>query len=112
MVLVSSSMKGHRITVSRRGITDEQAASVIQDELGSGYRVNPGGASVIEVRKGTFGRARVEMSGSPEGTEFRVTGQGLPVPLLIFTVKIINDRGIARRVAELIARSEAFRAQP
>ncbi len=111
MALISSSMKGHRVTVGRRGITDEQAASVIQDELGDGYRVNPSGG-LVEVRKGTFGRAKVEISDSPDGTEFHVTGQGLPVPLLMFTVKIINDRGIARHLAQLIAQSETFRAQP
>jgi hypothetical protein len=99
----------HTVKVRRTGISTDQAATVIRQGLGDGYELEPDGDRRLEVRKGAFGRARIDIRDEAGGTVFDVRGQGPALPLLILTMKLVNDRGIARRTAEVIGQSEAFR---
>jgi hypothetical protein len=96
------------VQVKRRGISQEQAAQVIGDALGSEYKVEFAGDN-LDVRKGTFGRAKVSMRDEPDGTTFEVAGAGIPLPLLWWTLKLANEKGIATKTAEAIGQAEAFR---
>jgi hypothetical protein len=51
----------HSVKVRRRGASADQAATVIRQGLGSSYQVTPNGERELDVRKGTFVRARVDM---------------------------------------------------
>lgn len=99
-----------RITVDRIGITPERAAEVISRGLGTGYQVETGGGNSVLVRRGFLGRAKVTVLERTGATVFEVRGQSPSLPLLVLTARIANERGIARRVAELIARSEELGA--
>jgi hypothetical protein len=92
------------VKVRKSGISAEQAADVIRRGLGAGYQVQPEGGAEVLVRKGTFGRAKVRLREEPGGTVFEVTGQGY-----LITMKIANDRGIARRTAEVIGQAAEYR---
>lgn len=95
------------VKVQRRGISQEQAAEAIGQALGSGYRVEFAG-NALDIRKGLFGRARVTMRDEPDGTVFEVNSQGLPLPLLYISLKVINEKGIATHTAKAIGRPETF----
>jgi len=97
------------VKVQRRGISQEQAASVIGQALGAGYKVEFAG-DALEVSKNAFIRAKVEMRDEPDGTVFDVKGSGLPLPLLYVSLMLINNKGIAVKTAEAIGQAEAFRA--
>jgi hypothetical protein len=97
------------VQVQRRGISQEQAAQVIGEALGSDYKVEFAG-DALELRKGSFGRAKVVMRDEPDGTVFEVTGQGMPLPLLWWTLKLANEKGIATKAVEAIGQAPAFRA--
>jgi hypothetical protein len=92
------------VKVRKSGISAENAAQVIQRGLGDDYQVQPDGGAEVLVRKGTFGRARVRLRDEPGGTLFEVTGQGF-----LITMKIANDRGIARRTADVIGEAPEYR---
>ncbi|HEX6522782.1 MAG TPA: hypothetical protein VF070_22685 [Streptosporangiaceae bacterium] len=92
------------VKVRRSGISAEDAAEVIRRGLGEGYQVQPSGGAEILVRKGTFGRAKVRLREEPGGTVFDVNGQGY-----LITMKVANDRGIARRTAEVISQAAEYR---
>jgi hypothetical protein len=94
----------HSVKVRKSGISAEDAADVIKRGLGEGYQVQPSGGAEILVRKGTFGRARVRLREEPGGTVFEVTGQGF-----LITMKLANDRGIAKRTAEVISQAADYR---
>ena len=92
------------VKVRKSGITPAAAADVIRRGLGEGYQVEPEGGAEVLVRKGTFGRAKVRIREEPGGTVFDVSGVGY-----LITMKIANDRGIARRTAEVISQAADFR---
>ena len=97
------------VKVRRSGISQEQATEVILNGLGPGYRAEPGGESAFRVRKGGIAKAKVRLQDEPGGTVFTVSGEGtwfFPGSFLV--TKLMNDRGIARRTAEVIDRAEAF----
>lgn len=97
------------VKVRRTGITAQQAAEVIRRGLGRGYQVEPEGETEILVRRGTFGRAKARIREEPGGTVFEVRGQGLPVPLLVLSLQFMNDRGIARRTADVLGNADEYR---
>jgi hypothetical protein len=92
------------VKVRKSGISAENAAQVIQRGLGDDYQVQPDGGAEILVRKGTFGRAKVRLTDEPGGTLFEVRGQGF-----LITMKVANDRGIARRTADVIGEAPEYR---
>jgi hypothetical protein len=97
------------VKVRRSGISADQAAEVVRYGLGSGYEVQADGSAMLLVRKG-LARAKVSLRHEPGGTVFDVSGEGISVlPLLSFTTKMLNERGIARRTATTIGEAEAFR---
>lgn len=100
----------HSVTVKSPGISAEQAASVLRDQLGSGYQVMPKGTE-IRLRKGLFIRAKVLIDDEPGGTTFSIGGQGirLPIPLVYALMRQMNDRGIAERAAQIISQSAELR---
>ena len=85
--------------VSRRGVSAEEAATVVRARLGSDVRVSPDGSAEVDVRKGFFSRAKVEISAQEDGTLFEVKGGAQAGPLVMFTLRYINNRGIGREVA-------------
>jgi hypothetical protein len=98
------------VRVPRQGITRDQAIAALGKALGPGYKLDPDGDG-LEVQKGVFARAAVKIENEPDGTVFRVTSQTMPIPLLIVALKVINDRGIVRRVAETIGQPDTFRTE-
>lgn len=92
------------VKVRKSGISAESAAEVIKRGLGEGYQVEPDGGAEVLVRKGTFGRAKVRLREEPGGTVFEVTGTGY-----LITMKIANERGIARRTAEVLSQAPEYR---
>jgi hypothetical protein len=97
------------VKVRRSRISANQAAEVIRLGLGSEYQVETDGDSMLHVRKG-LARAKVSLRGEPGGTVFDVSGEGASVlPLFSLTMKMMNDRGIAKRTATAIGQAEAFR---
>ncbi len=97
------------VKVRRRGISAEAAATVIRGALGDGVEVSYPAERQLEVRRGAVARAKLRMTEEPGGTRFTVRGAGLPTPLLLFVFRAINDRGIARQVADAIAEHPGFR---
>jgi len=51
------------------------------------------------VRKGFFSRASVKISAENDGTLFDVKGGAHAGPIVMFTLRYINNRGIGREVA-------------
>lgn len=51
------------------------------------------------MRKGFFSRATVEIIAGDDGTLFDVKGSAHAGPIVMFTLRYINNRGIAREVA-------------
>jgi hypothetical protein len=98
-----------QVKVRRRGISAEDTAAVIRDRLGFDLEITQNGDRELELRKNAFVRAKVTISEEPGGTVFNVRGQGLPVPLLMFTTMFVNNRGIARRAADALGEHEGFR---
>lgn len=95
------------IKVRRSGISLKDAADVIEHGLGEGYTAQvEDGDSAVLVRKGSTGRAKVRLREEPGGTVFEVRGQGAGFSPLI--LKVVNERGIARRVAAVIGESSQF----
>ena len=101
----------HSVTGDRIGITPERTAEVLGRELGTEYQVETGGGNSVLVRRGFLGRARVTVLERTGATVFEVRGQRPSLPLLMLTARIVNERGIARRVAGLIGQSEELGAR-
>jgi len=92
------------VKVRKRGISAEDAAVVIQRGLGEGYTAKADGEVEVLVRKGAFGRAKVRLNDESDGTKFDVNGQGF-----LISIKIANDRGIAKRTAEILSEAAEYR---
>ena len=50
------------------------------------------------------------MTSVPGGVSLEVRGQSPPVPVLMLTMRMVNERGIARRVAAVLQASEELGA--
>jgi hypothetical protein len=87
------------VKVARQGVSAQEAAAVIQARLGSGVRASPEGGAEVDVRKGFFSRASVKISAENDGTLFDVKGGAHAGPIVMFTLRYINNRGIGREVA-------------
>ena len=98
-----------QVKVRRRGISAEETAAVIRSSLGEQVEITPKGNHELDVRKGFFTRAKISMKEEPGGTVFDVRGAGAPIPLVFGTTLLVNNRGIARRVAAAIGEHEGFR---
>ena len=92
-------------TVSLRtvDVPIEEVAGVLRDGLGPASRVEVKDARELAVRVGFFERASVETRYQSDETIVDARGVGVPVPLLMFTMRSVNSRGIARRCVEVIA---------
>jgi len=97
------------VKVRRTGISTAEAESAIRDALGGECEITPTDDRTIDVRKGFFVRAKVNMREEPGGTLFHVRGSGVPIPLLFGTTMLINNNGIAKRIATAIEAREEFR---
>jgi hypothetical protein len=72
----------------------------VRQELGSDFKVKPGGNDeVFSVERGTLSGAKVHIKPDGASTQFHVHGTGLIIG------RIVNELGIARRVASAIAKS-------
>lgn len=98
-----------QVKVRRRNISAEETATAIRGRLGDKVEVSPDGGGELSVHQGFFSRAKVKISDEPGGTVFRVRGSGPPFPLLILTMTLVNDQGIAKRVAKALAEHDTFR---
>ena len=85
-----------------KGITPQEAAEALRQQLGSGYKVTPhagGSRDKLSVSHGAaFAGVRLARDGN--ATTFHVHGRGLLIGL------IVNELGIARTVTAAI--KEAF----
>jgi len=100
----------HSVRVNRTGISPEQAAQVIRAGLGGGYEAQPAGDDQVEVRKGVA-KAKAVLRPESGGTIFEVSGQGtwLVIPFSYLVTRVMNERGIANRVADVIDQAAEFR---
>jgi len=99
-----------QVKVRRRGISAEEAATVIRAGLpGQNLQITQRGERELEISKNFFVHATVGISEEPGGTVFDVRGGGPVVPLLFVATRIANNRGIARRVAEVLGAHDGFR---
>ncbi len=95
----------HSVRVQGVDIAEDKVARAIAAALGEGASVSAEGPATVSVRRGFFARARVTWRADGAATIFEVHGQGPPVPLGYVTLRVVNDRGLARRVAEAIKAS-------
>lgn len=99
-----------QVKVRRRGISAEDAAAVIRAGLpGEKLEITEHGDRELELRKSFFVQAKVGIGDEPGGTVFNVHGGGPYIPLLFWTTRLVNSRGIARRVADVLGAHEGFR---
>jgi hypothetical protein len=89
-------------TIARPDISRDEAMEAVRQELGSDFKVKPGSKDdVFSVDKGTLSGAKVHIKLNGGSTEFHVHGTGIIIG------RIVNELGIARRVASAIAKSLA-----
>lgn len=96
-----------QVKVSRSGVGIDEVAEVLRSSLGPQYRVEINGDSLI-AQRGPLSRAKVTTRPDQAGTLFEIRGEGAPMPLLYFTLRTLNERGIALRVAEAIQQAEVL----
>ncbi len=88
------------VTVARANVSRDQAIYSLRQRLGKDYTVAPGGnGNVFSVKRGTMSGAKVHIRQLEGATQFRVHGTGLVIG------RLINELGIARRVASAIAKA-------
>jgi hypothetical protein len=93
------------VTVSRSDIPRDEAMDAVRQAMGSDYKVKPGSHDgVFSVERGTLSGAKVHMKPADGSTQFHVHGTGIIIG------RIVNEFGIARKVASAI--SNAPLAQP
>jgi hypothetical protein len=91
------------VKVRKVGISVDEATDVLRQGLGEGYRVEPGGEAEVHVRKGFFGRAKVNFREEAGGTLFEVQGQGFTPAMIVLSM------GLAKRTAAAIDAAAEFR---
>jgi hypothetical protein len=88
------------VTVARADVPRDEAIQAVRQQLGKGYKVQPGSRdNVFSVNKGSMSGAKVHIKQNEGATQFHVHGTGLIIG------RLINELGIARRVADAIARA-------
>jgi hypothetical protein len=88
------------VTVARADVPRDQVVEAVRQELGSEYTVRPGSQdNVFSVNRGTLSGAKVHIKQHEGATQFHVHGTGLIIG------RLINELGIARRVASAIAKA-------
>jgi hypothetical protein len=91
-------------TVTVKGsVTLQQAATALQDKLGSRYEVTTHGSGAqeaLKIRQSAAATATVHLDQGGDGTIFHVHGGGLVIS------RMVNEFGIAKKVAATI--EEAF----
>jgi len=98
-----------QVKVRRRGISAEDAATVVRGSMpGEKLQIIQHGDREFEVQKSFFVRANVRISEEAGGTVFTVHGGGPVVPLLFVATRIVNSRGIAQRVANALGQHAGF----
>lgn len=99
-----------QVKVRRRDVSAEEAAAVIRSRLGDKLEITSSGDTELSLKQNYFARARVSISEEPGGTVFNVRGSGLPFPLLMVTLTLINNQGIAKRVAAALGENEELQS--
>jgi hypothetical protein len=97
-----------QVKVRRRNISAEQAAEVIRGSLGGNLEITPVGDRELNIKKNVFVQAKANISEEDGGTVFNVRGAGT-FPLFFITM-LINNMGIARRVATAISENQDLQA--
>jgi hypothetical protein len=88
------------VTVTRADVPREEAMEAVRQELGSEWKVKPGGGDgVFSVEKGTLTGAKVHIKANGGTTQFHVHGTGIIIG------RIINELTVARKVAAAISKS-------
>ena len=94
-------------TVTVEGsVTLHQAATALQDKLGSRYEVTTHGSGaqeVLKVKQSAASTATVHLDQDGDATTFHIHGGGLVIS------RMVNEFGIAKKVATAI--EEAFPAR-
>ena len=88
------------VRVPRKGVTQQELATVLSRRLGGGYEVASNGDGEVTVRRGSLSTAVVRIRDVPGATVFRVRPGGVPV------IRIAT----ARRVTDALRRSPEFRS--
>jgi hypothetical protein len=92
-------------TIARPNVSRDEAMEAVRQELGSEFAVKPGSKDeVFSVEKSTLSGAKVHIKPDGGSTQFHVHGTGIIIG------RIINELGIARRVASAIAKSSLAQA--
>jgi hypothetical protein len=95
-------------TVTVEGnVTLQQAATALQDKLGSRYEITTHGSgaqAALKVKQSAASTATVHLDRNGNATTFHVHGGGLVISPLI------NEFGVAKKVAATI--QEAFATRP
>jgi hypothetical protein len=88
------------VTVARADVPRDQVVRAVRQELGSDYTVQPGSQdNVFSVNRGSLSGAKVHIKQHDGATQFHVHGTGLIIG------RLINELGIARRVASAITKA-------
>lgn len=95
-----------QVKVRRRNVSAEEAAAVIRSRFGDKMEITPVGDRELSLQQGFFTRARLSISDEPGGTLFSVRGSGPPFPLIILTTMLVNNQGIAKRVAAALGEND------
>jgi hypothetical protein len=87
-------------TIARPNVSRDEAMEAVRQELGSDFKVKPGSHDeVFSVERGTLSGAKVHIKADDGSTAFHVHGTGIIIG------RIVNELGIARKVASAIASS-------
>ena len=87
-------------TIARPNVSRDEAMDALRTQLGSDFKVKPGSNdAVFSVEKGTLSGAKVHIKSDAGATQFHVHGTGIIIG------RIVNEFGIARKVASAIAKS-------
>jgi hypothetical protein len=88
------------VTVARADVPRDQVVQAVRQQLGNDYRVELGSQdNVFSVSRGTLSGAKVHIKQHEGATQFHVHGTGLIIG------RLVNELGIARRVAAAIAKA-------
>jgi hypothetical protein len=86
------------VTVTRADVTRDEAIHVVSQQLGDAYTVKPGNRDdMFSVTKGVMTGAKVHIRPHDGATQFHVHGTGIIIG------RLLNELGIARRVATAIS---------
>ena len=95
-------------TVTVKGnVTLQQAATALQDKLGSRYEITTHGSGpqqALKVKQSAASTATVHLTRDGDATVFHVHGGGLVIS------RMVNEFGIAKKVAAAI--QDAFATHP